>query len=80
MEGRLTFWVRLSARWNIVGQIEGEDIYRKWEVFKRRILGTAEYVCGRRKCGSGVKRTEWRNKEVESAIRKKKWHTRNGCK
>ena len=43
-----------------------------WEEFKGVILGTAEEVCGRRKCQSSKKRTGWWSKEVEAAIRKKK--------
>ena len=57
--GRLKFQARLSARWIMVGQIEGKDTYRMWEMFKGGILGAAEEVCEKRKCRSGVKRSGW---------------------
>ena len=72
LEGRLKFRARLRAKWNMVKQIEEEDVDRMWEEFKGGILGTAEEVCGRRKRQSGKKRTGWWGKEVEAAIRKKK--------
>ena len=71
VEGRLKFRARLRAKWNMVKQIEVEDVDRMWEEFKGGILGTAEEVCGRRKGQSGKKRTGWWGKEVEAAIRKK---------
>ena len=62
----------MRAKWNMAEQIEGEDVDRMWEEFKRSLLGTVEDVCGRRKYQSGKKRTGWWNKEVEAAIRKKR--------
>ena len=72
VEGRLKFRARLRAKWNMVKQIEVEDVDRMWEEFKGGILGTAEEVCGRSKGQSGKKRTGWWGKEVQAAIRKKK--------
>ena len=42
VEGRLKFGARLRAKWNMVKQIEVEDVDRMWEEFKGGILGTAE--------------------------------------
>ena len=68
----MAYQTRLRLKLNGAKWVNGSDVEKSWQEFRSVVMETAECVCGRKKWRNDKQRTRWWNKEVETAVRKKK--------